>query len=164
VIGASGGGKSSLVRRVWAGLPGGWIIVQLTVQAAIHSARWRSGRALLLPGCRAAFWQIQPRALGVRWIDKLSGGACEACLLIVIDNSSNCTLVSEHLRASFVEFLKELSEHNHVRIVLTWADFLSALSGQSPAPSTGNSVVLYPPGAATLRRSSVNRLGSSAWR
>ena len=160
VIGASGSGKSSLVKAGLVPARPEWpsAIVRLT------DAGGDPFRALAIrlephlpPPHRAAFRSDPGKALAKPgWIDAvLDEKPASACLLIVIDQFEELlTAVPEDLRAPFVGFVKKLADHNRVRILASLrADFLGALSRDETLARllTGNGFVLHPPAAAALR-------------
>jgi len=160
VIGASGSGKSSLVKAGLVPARPEWpsAIVRLT------DAGGDPFRALAIrlephlpPPHRAAFRSDPGKALAKPgWIDAvLDEKPASACLLIVIDQFEELlTAVPENLGPRFVELLNRLANHNRARIVVSLrADFLGALSRDETLAQllSGNSFVLHPPGAAALR-------------
>ena len=135
VIGASGSGKSSLVKAGLVPARPEWpsAIVRLT------DAGGDPFRALAIrlephlpPPHRAAFRSDPGKALAKPgWIDAvLDEKPASACLLIVIDQFEELqTAVPENLGPRFVELLNRLANHNRMRVVVSLrADFLGAVS------------------------------------
>jgi hypothetical protein len=160
VIGISGSGKSSLVRAGLVPALPEWpcAIVRLTDAGGDPFRALAIKLEPLLPPPRRAAFRLDPATrLGeFGWIDQLLGEKpASACLLIVIDQFEELqTAVPENLREGFVGLLNALSDHDRMRIVVSLrADFLGALSRDETLAKllSGNSSVLYPPGAAALR-------------
>jgi hypothetical protein len=160
VIGASGSGKSSLVKAGLVPALSEWpsAIVRL-IYAGGDPFRALANKLepLLLPSRCREFEANPAKGLGaLGWVDEvLAEKPASTCLLIVIDQFEELqTAVAENLRAQFVGLLKQLADHNRVRIVATLrADFLGALSRDETLAGllSGYSLVLHPPGAAALR-------------
>ena len=160
VVGASGSGKSSLVKAGLVPTLPEWpsAIVRLTDAGGDPFRALAMRLERLLPPSRRAVFRADParRLAELGWIDELlEEKPASACLLIVIDQFEELqTAVLENLREGFVRLLKELTDHDRVRIVASLrADFLGALSRNETLARlfSGNSFVLHPPGAAALR-------------
>jgi len=160
VVGVSGSGKSSLVKAGLVPALRAWpsAIARLTDAGSDPFRALAIRVEALLPPSRRAPFHTDPaaRLAELGWIDELlAEEPASACLLIVIDQLEELqTAVAENLRAEFVRLLKELANHERVRIVVSLrADFLGALSRYEALAQLlrGNSFVLHPPGAATMR-------------
>jgi WD40 repeat protein len=159
VIGASGSGKSSLVKAGLVPVLPKWpsVIVRL-IYAGNDPFRALANKLepLLPPSRRREFKANPAKGLAtLNWVDEiLAEKPASSCLMIVIDQFEELqTAVAENLRTRFVALLKDLTTHNRVRIVATLrADFLGALSHDETLARLlrGNSFVLHPPGAAAL--------------
>ena len=160
VIGASGSGKSSLVKAGLVPALPEWpcAIVRLTDAGGDPFCALAIRLEPLLPPARRPAFRSDPtnRLAELGWIDEvLQERPASANLLIVIDQFEELqTGVTESLRAWFVTTLKGLTTHHRVRIVATLRfDFLGALSRDETLARlfSGHSFVLHPPGAAALR-------------
>jgi WD40 repeat protein len=160
VVGVSGSGKSSVIKaglvpelREWPS-----VIVRLGDAGGDPFRAFFNKLEPLLPPSRRAGFRADPARLlaDLGWIDELlDEKPASARLLIVIDQFEELqTAVSEDLLAGFVGLLKALADRDRVRMIATLrADFLGLLSRDETLARllSGNSFVLHPPGAASLR-------------